>query len=74
MNFDLPEELQMLKDNLRKFVDNELIPVERETNDGTQFLPGIQEKLEEKAKALGLRLFDVPEEYGGLGWVIFQRL
>ena len=50
MNFDLPEELQMLKDNLRKFVDNELIPVERDTNDGTQFLPGIQEKLEEKAK------------------------
>jgi len=67
MNFDLPEELQMLKDNLRKFVDNELIPVERETNDGTQFLPGIQEKLEEKAKALGLWLFDVPEEFGGLG-------
>ena len=25
MNFDLPEELQMLKDNLRKFVDNELL-------------------------------------------------
>jgi len=67
MDFNLPEELQMFKDNLRRFVDNELIPVERETNDGAAFFPGVQEKLEEKAKALGLWLFDVPEEYGGLG-------
>ena len=67
MDFDLPEELQMLKDNLRRFVDTELIPIERETNDGTDFLPGVQEKLEEKARALGLWLFDVPEEFGGMG-------
>ena len=67
MDFDLPEELQMLKDNLRRFVDTELIPIERETNDGSEFLPGVQEKLEEKAKALGLWLFDVPEEFGGMG-------
>ena len=67
MDFNLPEELQMLKDNLRRFVDTELIPIERETNDGTEFLPGVQEKLEEKARDLGLWLFDVPEEYGGLG-------
>ena len=67
MDFDLPEELQMLKDNLRRFVDTELIPIERGTNDGTDFLPGVQEKLEEKARALGLWLFDVPEEFGGMG-------
>ena len=67
MDFHLPEELQMLKDNLRRFVDNELIPIERKTNDGTDFLPGIQNELEEKARGLGLWMFDVPEEYGGLG-------
>jgi acyl-CoA dehydrogenase len=67
MDFDLPEELQMLKDNLRRFVDTELIPIERETNDGSDFLPGVQEKLEDKARALGLWLFDVPEEFGGMG-------
>ncbi len=38
MDFNLPEELQMLKDNLRRFVDTELIPVERETNDGAKLL------------------------------------
>ena len=30
MDFELPEELRLLKDNLRKFVDKELIPLERE--------------------------------------------
>ncbi len=67
MDFELPEELKILKENLRRFVDTELIPIERETNDGANFLPGVQAKLEEKAKVLGLWLFDVPEEYGGLG-------
>ena len=28
MDFNLPEELQMLKDTVRKFVDKELIPIE----------------------------------------------
>ena len=27
MDFELPEELRLLKDNLRKFVDRELIPL-----------------------------------------------
>ena len=67
MDFNLPEELQMLKENLRRFVDTELIPIERETNDGIDFLPGVREKLEDRAQALGLWLFDVPEEFGGLG-------
>ena len=67
MDFHLPEELQMLKANLRRFVDTELIPIERETTDGHEFHPGVQERLEEKARSLGLWLFDVPEEFGGLG-------
>ena len=67
MDFNLPEELQMLKQNLRRFVDSELIPIERDTMDGNEMKPGMQEMLEEKAKALGLWMFDVPEEFGGLG-------
>ena len=30
MDFNLPEELQLLKETVRKFVDRELIPLERE--------------------------------------------
>jgi acyl-CoA dehydrogenase len=67
MDFNLPEELQMLKANLRRFVDNELIPIERETMEGNEMKPDMLAMLQEKAKALGLWMFDVPEEFGGLG-------
>ena len=67
MSFELPEELQMLKDNLRRFVDNELIPIERETLEGAKLKPEIETWLNEKAVELGLWQFDVPEEHGGLG-------
>ncbi|MEE8334409.1 MAG: acyl-CoA dehydrogenase family protein [Alphaproteobacteria bacterium] len=67
MDFNLPEELQMLKDNLRRFVDTELIPIERETMVGNEMKPDMLAMLQDKAKALGLWMFDVPEEFGGLG-------
>ena len=34
MDFELPEELRILKAKLRGLVYNELIPIERETTDG----------------------------------------
>jgi acyl-CoA dehydrogenase len=67
MDFNLPEELQMLKANLRRFVDTELIPIERETMVDNDMKPDVLAALQEKAKALGLWMFDVPEEFGGLG-------
>jgi acyl-CoA dehydrogenase len=67
LDFDLPEELQMLKDNLRRFVDTELIPIETTTLEDNEMKPEIRAPLEAKAKELGLWMFDVPEEFGGLG-------
>lgn len=67
MNFELPEELRMLKETVRRFVDRELIPIEHETLDGPKMKPDIQAMLEGKARELGLWLYDVPEEYGGQG-------
>jgi acyl-CoA dehydrogenase len=67
MNFELPEELRMLKDTVRKFVDKELIPIERTACNGHKLKPEIRARLEEKAKELGLANYDVPQEYGGLG-------
>ena len=29
MNFELPEEIRMLKETVRRFVDKEMIPIER---------------------------------------------
>jgi acyl-CoA dehydrogenase len=67
MEFELPEELEMLRGTLRRFVDNELIPIERETLDGAKLKPEIEAWLKERAEALGLWRFDVPTEFGGLG-------
>ena len=67
MNFELPEELRLLKDNVRRFVDRELIPIEREVCEGNKIKPDMAEMLEDRARALGLWLYDVPEEYGGQG-------
>src|SRR5450759_706919 len=67
MNFELPEELRMLKETVRKFVDRELIPIERQSRRGHELIPEVRNELEAKATSLGLRHYDVPQEYGGLG-------
>ena len=67
MDFDLPEELQMLKETVRKFVDKELIPIEMHSIDNMELKPDIRERLEKKTQEMGLWMFDVPEEYGGGG-------
>src|SRR6266478_6511114 len=73
MDFELPEELRILKATLRRFVDNELIPIERETTDGEQIKPEYLERFERRAKELGIWQLDVPTEYGGSGMSILAR-
>jgi acyl-CoA dehydrogenase len=73
-NFERPEELRLLKDTVRKFVDKELIPVERETRDGHKLKPAMRAHLEGKARELGLAGYDVPQEYGGLGLGLLARV
>ena len=65
MDFSLPEELRMLKDQVRRFVDAEMIPVERETCDGQELKPEFRQKFEARVKELGLWMMDVPAEFGG---------
>ncbi len=67
LNFDLPDEIRMLKDTVRKFVDRELIPIERESRVGHKLKPEVGAHLRAKTKELGLAGYDVPQEYGGLG-------
>ncbi|MBM3487019.1 MAG: acyl-CoA dehydrogenase [Alphaproteobacteria bacterium] len=67
MDFELPEELKMLQASVRRFVDAELIPIERETMADGKLKPDVKRRLEDKARALGLWLYDVPEAYGGQG-------
>jgi acyl-CoA dehydrogenase len=63
MDMDLPEELRLFQQMMRRFVDDELIPLERrgELDEATRVV------LREKAKAAGLWMLDVPVELGGQG-------
>lgn len=72
----LSEDLRMLRDLVRKFVDSELMPLEktvqhREAARGLGNDPVIPpedyDRLLGKARELGLWGLDVPEEFGGVG-------
>jgi acyl-CoA dehydrogenase len=65
MEFELPQEVQLLKDTLRRFVDRELIPIEMHAMDGPDLRPDIRNSLEAKTREMALWLLDTPKEYGG---------
>ena len=74
MDYELPEELRMMKETLRRFIDNEVIPIEREAYDGPEMVPQVREKLQARAQELGIWMIDVPEEYGGMGLGLLSRV
>jgi acyl-CoA dehydrogenase len=74
LNFDLPVEIRMLKDTVRKFVDRELIPIERTARNGHKLKPAVRAHLQAKAVELGLAGYDVPTEYGGLGMGLVAKV
>jgi acyl-CoA dehydrogenase len=73
MDFELPEELRLFQDSLRRFVDSEMIPVERETLDGDELKPQFRDRFIAGAKNLGIWMMEVPEEYGGTGLSLLAR-
>lgn len=82
MNFDLPEELRMLRDVATRFTQRELIPheplvirreVERGFDDTPLLPPELEKQIMDKARAAGLVGLEVPEEYGGAGASILAK-
>jgi acyl-CoA dehydrogenase len=74
LNFELPEEIRMLKEAVRRFVDKEMIPIERQTRDGHKLKPDMRAHLRTKAAELGLANYDVPREYGGMGLGLIAKV
>jgi glutaryl-CoA dehydrogenase (non-decarboxylating) len=62
-DIELTEELRMLRDMVRKFADNEILPVVEKDENEHRF----QRDLVDKMAELGLFGCPVPEEYGGNG-------
>jgi acyl-CoA dehydrogenase len=65
MDFELPSDIRILKNTMRRFVDQELIPIEMQAMDGPDLKPEIRKRLEAKTRELGLWLLEVPKELGG---------
>jgi acyl-CoA dehydrogenase len=70
---ELPDELKMLQDMVRRFVDEELIPLEGRSLDGQKLKPDIEARLTDRCRELGLYQIDVPEELGGQGLGVLGR-
>ncbi|MDO8490413.1 MAG: acyl-CoA dehydrogenase family protein [Dehalococcoidia bacterium] len=64
---DLPEELKMLQTLLRKFIKDELMPLESQTEARGEAPPDIKKQLQGKMKELGIRNMWAPAEYGCAG-------
>jgi acyl-CoA dehydrogenase len=74
MDFHLTEELELLKETVRRFVDEELIPREAEFHPEADPMPEeMLRALQEKAKSIDLWLLDVPQEYGGMDLDLLTR-
>jgi len=69
MDFTVPEEIEMLRQTLRRFVTEEVIPLERETNLTWDVAPPkeLRKQVRLRSKELGLYGLDMPEEVGGGG-------
>src|SRR5246127_3045162 len=67
MDLELPSDVQILQDTIRKFVDRELIPIEMWAREGADLKPEVRAALQAKARELGFWLLDAPVEAGGQG-------
>jgi acyl-CoA dehydrogenase len=67
-SWELPLELAMIRDAVRRFMEDEVRPVEDKLkHDAYELAPHDLEALQTKAKSLGLWCFRTSEEYGGAG-------
>ncbi|MBL0419379.1 acyl-CoA dehydrogenase family protein [Ramlibacter sp. AW1] len=67
MNFTIEPELRMLRDSVRRFVDEELMPLEPLYANEPDIPDEVRQRLQSRARELGFWSFDVPEEHGGGG-------
>lgn len=70
--FELPNELEMLRDGVRRFVQEEIKPIGDALPAEATFIPQrVLEPIQQKARDAGYWMFTVPKEYGGQGIPIF---
>lgn len=74
MDFSLSNEQKMLVETVRRFIAQELQPLEQEVEDEGRLDPAQAQALHAKAKALGLFAMNMPEALGGGGLSHLDRI
>src|SRR5947209_19703734 len=71
--FTLPDELRLLRDQVRRFIGEEIIPLEQRLDPDAPGIPDEDfKRLSAKTKAAGLWALAAPEEYRGGGMDAFS--
>ena len=65
MDFDIPQELKQIQSLVRRFVREELQPLENRVEEDHDFPEDIRKPLIKRAFELGIRQMGLPQEYGG---------
>lgn len=74
MNFALSDEQRMLIDTVRRFIADELQPLEDGLEEHGELAPAQAQAIHNKAKALGLYAMNMPEHLGGGGLSHLDRI
>src|SRR5256712_10316069 len=71
--FTLPDELRLIREQVRRFIREEIIPLEQRLDPDAPGIPDEDfKRLSEKTKAAGLWALGAPEQYGGGGMDTFS--
>ena len=62
MDYEIPESLRLMRETIRRFVNQDLEPLSQQVEDEDH----IPEEIVQKMRELGLFGLSIPEEYGGL--------
>ena len=63
MDYELPENIRLMRDSARRFVKNELEPISQQVEEEGK----IPENVVQKMREMGFFGLSIPEEYGGMG-------
>ena len=67
MDFEIPEDLKQIQMLVRRFVKDELLPLEEMVEERHDFPEEIRKPLIKRAWELGIRQMGIEPEYGGAG-------
>ncbi len=74
MDFELSDELKLLRETARRFTNEELIPHELEVDENSCIPKATELRIKERACREGLWPMNVPKELGGLGSSVLAQI